>query len=115
MADLTASIQEIGPYGDSLDDAGLATFTAQNNTFKNDGSIMMVLENTGAALRTVIITGVPDPYGRSANITVSIAIGDKAIVGFLSPPLFNSGGEVSLDASANFVDIDIGLYRLKKV
>lgn len=88
MARTAIAVQEIQFLG-----SGAIAFTAADATngmmFPNDGRTVLLIKNGGAGAITVTVTSVPDEYGRTGDLIISVAAGEERIVGPLRPALFN--------------------------
>lgn len=72
-------------------------------TYSNDGSTILIVQNTDSSTHTVTITSVADPAtGRTGDLTKTVAITTGIVViNFLAPTLFNQGdGTVYVDFSS---------------
>lgn len=98
-------------------DAALTTATELNNSFQNDGNLVLMVSNGSAGAITATIKGTPDPYGRGGagvgDEAISIPAGKIGFFPFANPAMFNSGGSVNFTLSA-FASVKVGLYRLTK-
>ena len=71
------------------------------NTFANNGQTLAIIKNASAAAITATFTSVPDPYGRSGDVTVNVPAAGEMVVGPFSQVLFNqaSGNVGSVNCS----------------
>ena len=73
----------LGPYptlqpaADSLDIVMTAADVANGNQFVLDGSVLLLIQNSGASPFTVTLTSIADPQNRTGDVTAySLAAGD---------------------------------------
>lgn len=59
------------------------------NTFPNNGRTIALIKNGGASSITATFTSVPDPYGRTGDVTVTVPASGEMAVGPFNPSLFN--------------------------
>jgi hypothetical protein len=68
--------------------------------YPNDGNVVLIVRNTGAAVLNVTAVAVPDPYGRTSNETIQLPIGTVTpqfgFMSFANPAMFNSGGQAQI-------------------
>lgn len=89
-----------------------AADTSNQNQFVASGNDLVVAHNTGLSSRTITITSVADPYGRTKDVSaVTITAGAYMIFG----PLYLTGwqqtdGKVYLEA--NHAEIKFGIVQL---
>jgi hypothetical protein len=62
---------------------------AAGDMFANNGKMSFRIKNASGVSITATVQSVPDPYGRSGDLTVVVAAGAEAEVGHLDPALFN--------------------------
>lgn len=85
--------------------------------FENDGKTVLFIRNANGATRSLVVTSVADPYGRTGDTTANLAATTGfAVAGPFPPPLFNIGatGRVAVvpsnDAAAS--DFQVAAVRL---
>lgn len=75
---------------------------ANGNSFTNDGKTELIVHNGDAAPHTVTVRSVNDPYGRTGDVAVPVAAGERAFLGPFEQNLFNQAdGTVNVDWTAS--------------
>jgi hypothetical protein len=89
-----------------------AANVADKNEFALTGREVVIIHNTGASTRTYTITSVPDPFGRTGDITAqNIAAGAIHTIGpFGLLGWQQTGGTLYLEAS--HAEVKIGVIAL---
>ena len=89
-----------------------AADASNQNQFVANGNDLVIAHNTGASARTITITSVADPYGRSGSITTeSIAAGAYKLFGPYSlVGWVQTDGKIYLEAS--HADVKFGVVTL---
>lgn len=78
-----------------------AADSANNMLFSNDGETLLVVKNGGASSITVTVVSVADLYGRTGDISASVAAGATWISGPLEPSIWN---QTSSDLGKTYVN-----------
>ena len=102
MARGTIPITETGGAGaqQTADLVPTAVVAADDAQFQNDGDIFLVVENGGVGAETLTVVSVASEYGRTGDIDIAPAAGEKRVAGPFPPHLFNqSDGYVHLDTA----------------
>lgn len=81
----------------SLTDAAVtynAVDGSNGNTFANNGNTLALIKNGGGSPITATFSSVPDQFGRTGDVAVTVAAGAERVVGPFPVALFNqtSGG-----------------------
>jgi hypothetical protein len=63
---------------------------ANGMKFPNDGKTVLLVKNGGAAPLVVGVTSVADQWGRTGDLSVSVGVGNEALIGPLEPSVFNA-------------------------
>jgi hypothetical protein len=72
------------------------------NNFTNDGRTELIVHNSDAAPHTVTVKSVACSHGRTGDIAVPVAAGERAFLGPFDPGGFNqSDGTVNVDWTAS--------------
>jgi hypothetical protein len=71
------------------------------NILPNDGNTELIVHNGDASSKTVTITSVACSHGRTSNLAVPVAAGERAVIGPLEPGAWNQSGA---DAGKVYVD-----------
>lgn len=97
--------------------ASLVAATDVDLEWRNDGNLVLFIDNQDAGARTVTLKAQPDPFGRGGagvnDEPISIPAGQMGFIPMHTPAMFNSGGlaAATLDATTS---TSVGLYRLRK-
>ena len=119
MATLAITVNALPGNGKEVD--SLVWTDAQAGSgdmdFPNDGRTILITRNTNAATRTLTITSVADPYGRTGDTVCNLAaLTGVATAGPFPAPLFNVGatGRVAVvpSNSAAASDFQVAAIRL---
>jgi hypothetical protein len=74
--------------------------TVNENDFLTTGREMLLIESTDAGSQDVVITSAPDSYGRTQDLTVSVAAGATRAVFFSTRDgWMQSDGAIYLDCT----------------
>lgn len=92
---------------------------ATSMEFKNDGNIVVVINNGSVGSVTATLKSQPDPYGRGGasdtdnDEVYTIAAGKLAFIPLMNPAMFNLSGvaQITLSAAAS---VTVGFFRLTK-
>lgn len=99
MAELT--VNKIPNQGCVVIPALTAADNVAGDTFLNNGSVLLFVQNTDAADQTVTIEQVKDEYGRACPEPVTIPAGEFMVCGPFLPSITNQiGGKVLVNSSA---------------
>jgi hypothetical protein len=90
MARTEITVQDSNQSG--ITPSYVAADSVNGMMFVNDGKTLLHVKNGDAAAKTVTITSVPDFYGRSGDLTISVAAGSEKIMGPYETHLFNQSG-----------------------
>lgn len=106
--------------GEGVADLSAAAVAATSTeiVFPNDGSLILAVVNNDASSKTATLKAVADPDGRGGATVSDVAIVVPTLqIGlfpFMSPAMFNSGGNATVTLSAT-TSVKLGLYRLTKM
>jgi len=74
---------------------------ALGHSVANNGETFLHVKNGAAEAITVTLVSVPDPWGRTGDIVVTVGATSEKMIGPISPLLFNQAdGTVHVDFSA---------------
>jgi hypothetical protein len=80
--------------------------------FQNNGNQALVVNNASAAGITVTIDFAADRHGRDGTKTISVGAGGEKYIGPFIPELYNQGGYVYVDFSAD-TSVTVGVLSLQ--
>ena len=91
------------------------TFTAHDTVDENDflltGREVLLISNTDASSQDVVIGSAPDSYGRTGDLTISVAAGTRQAISFLDRSgWMQSDGALYLDCTS--ANIEYAVLRL---
>lgn len=91
------------------------TFAAHDTVNENDflisGREVLLISNTDASSQDVVISSTPDSYGRTGDLTISVAAGTREAIAFLDRSgWMQSDGALYLDCTS--ANIEYAVLRL---
>lgn len=115
MARTAITVTDVGNQG-SVNPLSTATDngdSTNNMKFLNDGSIVLYINNDTGASASVTVISVSDEAGRTGDISLTVANGDRVLAGPFRQSWWNQSstnpGEVHVDMDAN---VNIAALRL---
>jgi len=85
--------------------------TVEENGFVLTGREVLLISNTDAAPQDVVIGSVPDSFGRSGDLTITVAAGARHAIAFLDRSgWMQSDGLLHLDCTS--ANIEYAVLRL---
>ncbi len=105
-------------YGGAVVPTGVAADATNDHDVENNGQVILLFEQSGAATPTVDLISVADPYGRTGDVAITMpaisgSVPGKVAAGPFAPPLWNQGGGSKMHVDCSGTVTDLRMYAFK--